>query len=359
MDQESTNSKVPIFRIDTVFTAPKSHRMQWSKSFDEYLTSLVQKSKNQNWAEISKAMCLRFTDVKFTSKKCRARWKNCINPEISKLYLNDAEELLLIAYHFSYKNKWSKISKHLPNRHSNILRNSFYGAMRKLIQQIVLGKKVTEDITPLMFLQTLYISIFIMELLDLPQVPEHKNPLVPLYIYMYVKEKKIDKKMCEDYVMQYKEQILKNCKTRPSLQALADYSYEKMINTFFTKLVAMIKQRVNSKSFISNEFLYEMFDQALIMSVPTSPVIPSPPIASLQNLPTLPPFNFSTLPSLSPVQPNICMMLGNQIPRQNPFYPMNYMPMMQNLPVPNFQMPSLPIQNCGFMPFGGVRALNG
>ncbi len=336
MDAESSASKCPVFKIEQVETSSKPRRMQWSKTFDDWLACLVSTNKGRNWGDIAKAMCHRFPEVKFTSKKCRARWKNCINPEINKVYLNDAEELLLIAYHSTYKNKWSKISKHLPRRHSNILRNSFYGAMRKLIQQIVLGKRVSEDVSPLMFLQSLYISIFIIELLNLPQVPEHKNPLVPLYIYMYVKEKKIDKAMCEKYILQMKGRLLASSRPRSNLTILAEYTYDQLVMSFFGKLVAVIKQSVNSQSAISDDFLLDMFERALLLGSPftvplSSPTLPTPSCHMVQK-----------------PQP-VCMVVGNHFLPQSPV-PATFVPM------PFLQMLSpLPFAQCGLGPLNLVH----
>ena len=394
MDADSSASRTPVFKIEQVSCPPKPKRMQWSKGFDDWLGSLVVKSKGRNWSDIAKAMCQRFPEVKFTSKKCRARWKNCINPDISKLYLNDAEELLLIAYHSSYKNKWSKISKHLPHRHSNILRNSFYGAMRKLIQQIVLDKKVPSEMTSLAFLQSLYISIFIIELLNLPEVPEHKNPLVPLYIYMYVKEKKIDKSMCEKYIMKVRSTLLARCLNRPSLQHLSNYAYDQLTSSFFGKLVGIIKQSVSPKSYISEEFLFDMIERAVVLntsfkapprplsssaftatsfntaaSFPAAATFPSTTTFPAASLPaplfsaasySTPPLSATltsaassySSPYMSSQMKNpLCMMLGSQLtsPSQIPSY----------LPIPFFPLVSqLPLPPSSLMSYGGLQHLN-
>ena len=348
MNADSPNNKPVVFKVQQTKANPKLKRMQWSKKHDELLTELTKKFKGHSWAEISKVMNERFTDTKFTSKKCRARWKNCINPELSKQYLNDAEELLLVAYHSAYKNKWSKISKRLPHRNSNILRNSFYGSLRKTIQQIVSDKKISRDVNPLEFIQALYICIFICELLDLPKTPAHKNPIVPLYIYLYVKEKKINKVMCGRYVDQFRDKLLTQFPLRKKLQSLQGYSYQLLATNFFNKIVIQIKQSVTQNAYITDEFLLDMIEKAFFMDAQPSP---SPPTS-------YPPFSQTSPCGVMPQKPSMCVIMNSQVlnsplilgsPAKQPMYHIGVNQMFpvfpQGIPmfIPPYQLP--PIQS--------------
>lgn len=254
-----------IFKITRALKPHNPKRMQWTKHYDDYLTSLVEKNSGKNWKDISRVMSIKFPETKFTAKNCRARWKNSINPEISKIYLNDAEELILIAYHSHYKNKWSKISQHLPRRHNNMLRNTFYGTMRKLVKKLLSNKYELIDTNPLSFLQHLYIVLFIVELLNLAYIPEHKNPVVPFYVYMYIKENKITKSMCERYIMELKDQFVKAYSCRPTIQLLKNHSYEELTGDLFDKVASIIKNTITPQTVVTETNILEMIEQALLI----------------------------------------------------------------------------------------------
>lgn len=339
----------PVFKIEKAEKSAKPTRMQWSKLHDESLNRLTAMNKGHNWNEIARVMCEKFPDVQFTSKKCRARWKNCINPEIIRQYLNNAEELLLITFHSIYKNKWSKICKRLPNRNSNILRNSFYSSLRKTIQQIALCKKPAGEMNPLLFVQNLYICIFTIELLELSQPPPHKNPIVPLYIYQYVKEKKIDKAMCINYVKQIKDVFLASCPNRSQLVLLKDYTYDQLTSKFFTKLVAIVKQSVKQNCAISDDFMLDIIEGALAIN--SVKMTASPPQSF-----TIPP-PFPSFPVMQQPAPQMCyMMPGEEAypqmfmghPMQHPMVHLSVNPSFSMFPRPfTFQPRSFPFGTIG------------
>ena len=371
MNSEARVDKPIVFRIEQVSDKHKTKRMQWTKQHDETLKEMANKHKYHNWGEVAKTMSEKFKDLVFTSKKCRARWKNCINPELSKQYLNDAEELLLVAYHSTYKNKWSKISKRLPHRNSNILRNSFYGSMRKIIQLMVLDKKRNSETTPLEFIQVLYIGIFITELLDLPNSPAHKNSLVPLYIYLHVKEKKVTKEKCIDYIEQIKAGLLAHNPSRKPLQILKEFTYDMVMTQFFPKFVAIVKSSVAQLSFISDDFIYEMMDRALTLAPPPNAqiVCPLPPSPLPQNfplmLPTISSTTQQTLPSMVSQIPPMYFFMGNQLMpkpmviKTEIMQPMFPMMTMYSQPSPFQSLPyQLALLNASMMPRQGPPSMN-
>eukprot|EP00826_Nyctotherus_ovalis_P003230 TRINITY_DN10650_c0_g1_i2.p1 TRINITY_DN10650_c0_g1~~TRINITY_DN10650_c0_g1_i2.p1 ORF type:complete len:234 (+),score=15.36 TRINITY_DN10650_c0_g1_i2:124-825(+) len=144
-----------------------------------------------------------------------------------------------------------------------MLRNSFYGNMRKVIKKFVAHRCGLFDTSPLAFIQHLYIVSFIVELLNLPQVPEHKNPIVPLYVYMHIKEKKITREMCREYVMELKDHFVRAHSHRPSIQLLKASSYEELMGGFFEKLVLLIKNSITSQTKVIDSSLLELVEQAL------------------------------------------------------------------------------------------------
>ena len=56
-------------------------------------------------------------------KQCRERYVNHLDPKLKKGELTDDEEAILIGMHEHHGNKWTVISKQLPGRSDNDVKN--------------------------------------------------------------------------------------------------------------------------------------------------------------------------------------------------------------------------------------------
>ena len=246
-----------------VATLPQPARVEWTPMQDNFLDSLAQKLKGQNWNEVSRVMCQKFADPGYTPKRCRTRWRNCINPNISKGCLRDAEELLIIIHHSAHKNDWSSTAKKLPYRNANVLRNNFYGVMRRVVHRAALKRMMTKEVKPLYFVQTLYAIMFALELLKLTNAPPQKNIIVPVYVYKRVINSGVTQELCLNYLEMVKVKLLAEHPSRRELQALHDYTYQMMSTQFFERLIAVVKQNVEYDSIISDEYMLDMIERAI------------------------------------------------------------------------------------------------
>lgn len=289
MNLEEVKSRRRVFEVVEVKKLQPMKRMQWTKTFDAYLLLLVGCDDSISWKQIAHAMNLKFPDVEFTPKKCRARWKNSLNPDLHKLYLNNAEELLVLAYHSLYQNQWTKISYYLPHRHSNLLRNTFHSMIKKLVKHILNTRALPLEITPLFFLQSLYTATYILHLLHLQQSPTTKNLLAPLYVYRYVHESGINEEACKDLVMRVKDQFMKQNSFRAKLQALKTFTYKSLVEDFLKSVINTIKNSVTAQIQITDEFILELIEHSLLSisshsPIVYSPITPMPPLPSFSSL---------------------------------------------------------------------------
>ncbi|CAG9320787.1 unnamed protein product [Blepharisma stoltei] len=110
-------------------------RRAWSSQEDEAIRKLVIENGTKQWTVISEKLSLQFNSQR-TGKQCRERWHNHLNPGINKDNWSLDEELLLFENHEKLGNKWAEISKFLPGRTDNSIKNHFYSTIRKRFRKI-------------------------------------------------------------------------------------------------------------------------------------------------------------------------------------------------------------------------------
>ena len=101
-------------------------RAPWNKKEDEAIIELVNKYGTSNWTIIANEMALMYKSKHRNGKQCRERWHNHLDPIVNKENWTEEEENILFNKHLEYGNKWSDISKYLPDRTDNSIKNHFY-----------------------------------------------------------------------------------------------------------------------------------------------------------------------------------------------------------------------------------------
>ena len=88
--------KFPCLRLNMSQSSTSLNECKLDAANEELrwlLIVLIDKNRDKCWREVALNMRQEFLEIKFTSKKCRTRWKNCINPAsftlmmLKKLYL--------------------------------------------------------------------------------------------------------------------------------------------------------------------------------------------------------------------------------------------------------------------------------
>lgn len=107
---------------------PHKTRQPWTKAEDKAIVSLFEKFGN-NWTIIAS-----FLDGRI-GKQVRDRFRNKLDPKINRHKFLPREDEVIVEKFKEIGPKWLQISKELPGRSENMIKNRFYSYLKRKVKE--------------------------------------------------------------------------------------------------------------------------------------------------------------------------------------------------------------------------------
>ncbi|KAF9348254.1 hypothetical protein BGX26_000314, partial [Mortierella sp. AD094] len=108
-----------------MISKPRSIKGPWTPEEDRQLRLLVNELGPEKWVLIASRLGSR------TGKQCRERWHNHLDPTIDKSPFTPKEDELIFTLFAQLGSKWAEMSKLMPGRPDNAIKNHFNTSMQR------------------------------------------------------------------------------------------------------------------------------------------------------------------------------------------------------------------------------------
>ncbi|KAF5771361.1 putative transcription factor MYB-HB-like family [Helianthus annuus] len=100
----------------------------WSPDEDQKLTHYVMNYGHGCWSSVPVN-----AGLERNGKSCRLRWINYLRPGLKRGAFSSQEEETILTLHALLGNKWSQMSRHLPGRTDNEIKNYWHSRLKKKV----------------------------------------------------------------------------------------------------------------------------------------------------------------------------------------------------------------------------------
>jgi hypothetical protein len=102
----------------------------WTEEEDKKLVELVKKYGAKRWSFIASHLKGRI------GKQCRERYLNHLDPKINKKAWTPHEDSVIVEMHSKHGNQWAKISRMLPGRTANAIKNHWNSTLSRRLEKL-------------------------------------------------------------------------------------------------------------------------------------------------------------------------------------------------------------------------------
>ena len=113
---------------------PRLVKGSWTRDEDEAILAFVRANGDKDWSKLAVTLKGR------TGKQCRERFKNHLDPSVSRTAWTPEEDQQLIDLHAQYGNSWTKIASFFSGRTDNCIKNRWNSTIKKRLERIERGE---------------------------------------------------------------------------------------------------------------------------------------------------------------------------------------------------------------------------